>query len=91
MDYVVKRGIWQVIGHVPLTEDLKEEPWFFKKDDISGVLTFYRNSTGEEIPATRRDCESLECAAVWEVEHVVERLQDHFAGRRNAWVDSMRP
>jgi hypothetical protein len=91
MDYAVKKGIWKVIGNAPLTEDLLIEPWFFKKDPISGVLTLYRDSTGEEIPATRNDCEKLERAAVWDPEHVADRLRDHFTGRPNKWVMSMRP
>ena len=91
MDYAVKKGVWEVIGNAPLTEDLLTEPWFFKKDPISGVLTLYRDSTSEEILAKRSDCEKLECAAVWDPEHVADRLRDHFAGRPNKWVMSMRP
>jgi hypothetical protein len=89
MDYAIKRGVWPVIGHVPLTEDLLVEPWFFKKDSITGALTRYR--AGEEIPAKRRECQKLECAAVWDPEHVADRLRDHFAGRPNVWVVSLRP
>jgi len=91
MDHAIKDGIWKIIGHVPLTEDLLAEPTFFKKDPITGALTLYRDSNGQEIPASRSDCEGLECAAVWDVRHVVDRLVDHFAGRKNAWVESMRP
>ena len=91
MDYAIKKGVWQVIGNVPPTEDLLVEPWFFKKDPISEVLTLYRDSTGEEVPAKRSDCEKLEYAAVWDPEHVADRLRDHFAGRPNMWVESMRP
>jgi hypothetical protein len=91
MDYAVKKGVWEVIGNAPLTEDLLIEPWFFKKDPISRVLTLYRDSTAEEIPANRSECEKLECAAVWDPEHVADRLRDHFAGRPNKWVLSMRP
>jgi hypothetical protein len=85
----VQGGAWQVIGHMPLPEELLVEPWFFKKDSLTGALSLYRYP--EEVPATRRDCEGLECAAVWDGQHVVDRLRDHFAGRKNAWVESMRP
>ncbi|PHR97587.1 MAG: hypothetical protein COA78_27390 [Blastopirellula sp.] len=91
MDYAIKDGILPVIGHVELEEELLEEPLFFKKDTISGRLTIYRDSTGEEVPATIEECEDYECAAVWDPEHIVDRLVDHFAGRPNAWVESMRP
>jgi hypothetical protein len=91
MEYAVTRGIWPVIGNAPLPKDLLEEPLFFKKDPITGALRIYRDSTQEEFPATREQCEKLECAAVWDPEHIVDRLKDHFAGRPNIWVESMRP
>jgi hypothetical protein len=68
-----------------------EQPWFFKEDPISHALSRYRGGGGDEVPASAEQCEGLECAAVWEAEHVVERLSDHFAGRPNAWVESMKP
>lgn len=91
MNYAVTQGIWQIIGNSPLDEKLSEEPLFFKKDLVSGVLSIYRDSTGEEMPATPEQCENLECAAVWEPNHVIDRLKDHFAGQQNKWVESMRP
>ena len=91
MDHAITDGAWSIIGHAPLDKELMVEPLLFKKDEISKALTLYRDSTGEEVPATRKDFEGLVCAAVWEAEHVVERLNDHFAGRSNCWVESMRP
>jgi hypothetical protein len=91
MNYAITDGDWPILGNLPLEPELLVEPVFFKKDPITGELTFYRDSTQEEIPATRAQCRRLECAAVWEPEHVVERLNDHFAGRPNPWVESMRP
>lgn len=91
MDYAVTRGVWPVIGHAALDAKLLEEPLFYKKDIISKQLTIYRDSTGEETPATISACENLECAAVWDPEHIVDRLVDHFAGRPNQWVESLRP
>ncbi len=91
MDYAITKGDWPVIGHAPLEESLKVEPLFYKKDSISKRLVIYRDSTGEEIPATPEECEKLECAAAWDPEHVVDRLRDHFAGRPNKWVESLRP
>jgi len=89
MDYAISNGIWPVIGHVPLTKELLVESRFFKRDAITESLTIYRDSTGEEIPASKQECEGLECAAVWDPEHVVDRLRDHFAGRPNKWLESV--
>ena len=91
MNYAITDGDWPVLGNLPLEPELTTEPLFFKKDPISKALSIYRDSTGEKVPASRIDCEKLECAAAWEPEHVVDRLNDHFAGRPNGWVESMRP
>jgi hypothetical protein len=91
MDYATEDGVWQVIGHVPVRAELITEPWFCWKDPITGELTRYHDSTGQEIPAEPEDRRSLECAAVWDPEHVADRLRDHFAGRGCRWVESMCP
>jgi hypothetical protein len=91
MNHAVTDGSWPVVGSASLDENLLVEPLFFKKDRISQRLSIYRDSTGEETPATPEQCEQLECAAVWEPAHIIDRLIDHFAGRRNKWVESLRP
>jgi hypothetical protein len=91
MNFAVTDGVWQIIGKAPLNGKLLDEPLFFKKDSVSGALSVYRDSTGEERPASREECETLERAAVWEPSHVVDRLVDYFAGRPNKWLESMRP
>ena len=90
MKYAVTSGEWPVIGHIPLTDDLKESPRFFKKDRIAKKLSIYLGD-GVEQPATLEEIEGLECAAGWDPEHVVDRLNDHFAGRPNKWVLSLLP
>jgi hypothetical protein len=91
MDRAITNGEWPVVAHFPLENDLLIEALFYKKDPITGALTIYRDSTGEETQATKEQCEGLERAAVWDPHHVVDRLNDHFAGRPNKWVESMRP
>lgn len=91
MNYAIKDRIWPVIGHMPLTPELKESPRFFKKDPINGKLSITITGGGDEVPATAEECRGLECAAVWEPEHIVGRLKDHFAGRPNVWVERFRP
>jgi hypothetical protein len=90
MNYAISDGDWSIIGNLPLTPDLEEQPTFFKKDPISHRLSIYFGG-GVERPASLGEVEGLECAAVWEPEHVADRLRDLFAGRPNKWVDSMRP
>lgn len=90
MKYAISDGDYQVIGHLPLTPDLLEKPPFFKQDPLNGKLSITYDG-GDEQPATRKEIEGLEHAAVWEPEHIVDRLNDHFAGQPNAWVELTRP
>jgi hypothetical protein len=89
MNHAVTRGRWPVIGHATVPDKLLQTPWFFKKDIISGELSITQTGA-EEIPATYEQCKALERCAVWDPEHVEDRLRDHFAGRPNVWVESLR-
>jgi len=96
MNHAVTSGRWPVIGAVPLSDDERRRPErFFKQDPLNSNLTIYWEDpeSGEphEIPALLEEAENLECAAVWDPEHVEDRLRDHFAGRPNKWVESLRP
>ena len=91
MKYAIGKNGWPIVGRLEVTSDEKAEPWFFKKDLVSGKLTRYRDSTGKEIAATLAECAALECAAVWDPKHVESRLADQFAGRPNKWFEAMRP
>jgi hypothetical protein len=90
MNVAVTSGRWEIIGNAPLEKNLLEQPYFFKKDPLSPKsLSIYHE--GNERPATLEECKNLECAAVWDAEHVEDRLRDHYAGKSNKWVESMRP
>lgn len=87
----VTSGRWRVIGTAPLEAHLSMAVPYFKRGSISGKGEgLYVYSRGEERPATREECETLEVAAVWAPEHVEDRLRDHFAGRPCRWVAGMR-
>jgi hypothetical protein len=88
-NYAVEDGRWQVIGNRSLTHDLLVEPVFYKQDPITKAMSLYQGT--REWPATLEECEGLECAAVWEPEHIEERLIDHFEGRTNRWVVLLQP
>jgi hypothetical protein len=70
--------------------ELAVAPWFFKQDAISGKVTVGRTGSEERLPEPGQ-IDNLERAAVWSATHIVDRLQDHFAGKPNKWVASMRP
>lgn len=82
-------GRWSIIGYAPLEPVLQEPGRYFRQDALDPrKLWIYVE--GSEVPATWEECQSLERVAVWEPEHIEDRLRDHFAGRPNKWVESMR-
>lgn len=85
----MRDGAWPVVGHIEPDRDALRPPTFFKQDPISRKLTVTYDG-GSEVPATAEECVDLERAAVWEPEHVAERLADHFDRRPNVWVESLR-
>ena len=89
MDYAVKKNRWIQIGVVPLEARLLKPQRYFIQDVISGEFSIYLNDVITS--ASRSECIGLECAAVWDPEHVEDRLRDHFAGKPNVWVEQLQP
>jgi hypothetical protein len=89
MKHAVTRGRWKRVGHVSLSDAEARPPAKFIRDRLCrGKYQIYEN--GQIRNATREECEGLEAAAVWEPEHVEDRLRDFYAGRPNKWVESLR-
>ena len=88
MNSAVESGRWEVIGSASLTPELAAIPKFFKQSPLNKKLTIYFK--GEETPCTKDECQNLERAAVWDPEHVEDRLRDYYAGVPNQWVESLK-
>lgn len=96
MSYAVTAGRWPVVGVVALSADeLSNTEVFFKQDALSGALSLYwEDSTTKQTFSEKtslEECLMLERAAVWDPDHVEDRIRDHYAGRPNKWVESLRP
>lgn len=87
---LLAEGEWEAIGVVPLDGSLQPPKEQFIQDDLDPDDCQIINDAGEIRPATREECEGLEAAAVWEPEHIDDRLVDHYAGRPNEWVESLK-
>ncbi|WP_240309345.1 immunity 26/phosphotriesterase HocA family protein [Sphingomonas ginsengisoli (ex An et al. 2013)] len=94
MNHAVTSRRWPVVGSADIPEELRFSPKFCKQDELSGILSIYH-----EIPelaplyeryASPGECIGLETAAVWEPEHVEDRLRDHFRGLPNKWVEQLK-
>ena len=89
LDSAVKEGRWQVVGNRPLEKCLQQPMPKFMQDRLRPEsFSIYEN--GQIRPASRTECLGLERASVWDPAHVEERLRDHFAGRKNKWLESQK-
>lgn len=89
-DEVISKGKWLKIGNMDIRKNLIIEPFKFIQDSLNlNNFERYNPNTGEITKATRAQVEGLECAAVWEAEHVEDRLRDHYNGIPSAWVQQL--
>jgi hypothetical protein len=84
MKQAITQGRWKVIGNRPLSADLTAPIETFLQDRITGKLSILVGHV--QRPASVEECLPLERAAVWEPEHVEDRLQDARLGRESRWV-----
>jgi hypothetical protein len=89
MNSAVTRGRWKIIGYLSLEPELKELPKFFIQDELDPAKFFIYHK-GEAYPVTREECEGLEREAVWDAEHVEDRLRDYYKGVPNRIVESLK-
>lgn len=72
-----RTGRWRRVGHAALDESSPRRAVFFKQDALNPRrCSLYQN--GQERPASPEECVGLERAAVWDPEHVEDRLRDRF-------------
>jgi hypothetical protein len=92
-----RNGRWTLLDTIPLLDrERQRSDVKFRQDMPSGALTIESRPHPPSLDfrrrtATAEECQSLEQAAVWSPEHVEDRLRDHFDGRPNTWVESLRP
>ena len=85
-DYKSASG-WRKIGRAPVRAEVQYPPPQFMRN--GDRFRIYDPHTGIISAATYDECKDLERCAVWEVEHVEDRLRDHFAGQPNKWLESL--
>ena len=73
-------GRWIRLMNMPVHPALEEAVPRFKKDPVNQKLSLYFPG-GKEVPAEPEQCKGLERAAVWDAEHVEERLEAYLEGR----------
>ena len=74
------------IGKLSLREDFLLPPLFYIVDNISKNFFVYNALDGTITPSDKKQCKGLECAAVWEDNHVLDRIKDYYEGRECVWL-----
>lgn len=70
---ILKSGTWPIVGHEAFSSmDDEWPPPMRIKDPISGGHSIYHK--GEIRRATATECVGLETAAVWDADHIIDRL-----------------
>lgn len=81
-------GSWRILGNAPLTGELLE-PAVYRNQPV-GSNEVFRYQSGKLTPSSVDEVKDLELLAVWLGQHIVDRLNDHFAGKQNRWVELFR-
>ncbi|WP_407673553.1 Imm26 family immunity protein [Paludisphaera rhizosphaerae] len=91
MRYAHSTGRWPKIGVAPILTTLQEPVWRYNQDPLrpQDIRITFDGCNGPLGSLT--DCEGLECAAVWDPEHVESRLKSHYAGVPCRLTLSLRP
>jgi len=88
---VITKGIWVKIGKLDIRDELKELPMQFIQDSQNpNNFEIYNPNTGEISKATKEQCLGLECAAVWEANHIEDRIRDYYNSIPNVWVEQLK-
>ena len=88
---VITTGRWEIIGTVKLDSRFATLPLNFIQDSINPEsFEIYNPNNGEITKSSKENCLGLECAAVWEAEHVESRIFDYFSGKENVWVKQLQ-
>lgn len=86
--YIITRGYWPIIGIMPIKEEFREMPNEFIHHDYGKVeFELYDPNTGSITPSTREECKNLERAAVWDRNHIIDRIRDHYNGVPCIWLE----
>lgn len=88
-DYAITKGFWLKIGKkLPLEKHLLKLPPLYTEDLLTGKYLIYEN--GKQVETTKEHIKGLESYTVWSPEGLEKRLNDHFANRKNEFVENMK-
>jgi len=84
MNTAVRSNRWKIVDEKLLERELAQERLYFMQDTLTGQYSVYYSVTGEIQPSCKEICVNLERAAVWDAQHVEDRLRKHFSSMRDS-------
>jgi len=88
---VFKKSNWSSLGIVPLSEIEQQRNIIFFKQDIKDFdLCTLVDIAGNEYKSTPQECVGKERLAVWDHEHVEERLRNIYLKKKDLVVENMK-
>ncbi|CAA7196835.1 Imm26 family immunity protein [Chryseobacterium potabilaquae] len=90
-DQIITKGEWLKVGKMDIRKELEILPMKFIQDALQpDHFEFYNPNMGEIAPATKKEIIGLERAAVWDKNHVEDRIRDYYNGVPCAWLKDDR-
>lgn len=83
--HVIGQGEWLKVGKRPIREEFKYFPDHYIYHDWNHRFFLYRVETGEIIRASKEECRGLERSAVWDSNHVEDRIVAHYNNMPYGW------
>lgn len=88
-DNYILDGTWEKIGKSEIKKEFLQPVPYFIQDALNpDKFEIYLN--GNIRPATKKECLELDRCAVWAVNHIEDRIRDHYNNKPNAWVEQMK-
>ena len=89
-DHAITSGRWEIIGTTMLDDAVANIPKQFLQDVGNYQKCRLIDADGNITAASIEECRELERSAVWEPEHIEDRIRDYYAGKPNIWVESLK-
>lgn len=87
---MVNTEVWKVVGDIPIRDDLKILPNMYMQDNITKEVSLYHTMTGEITPSTESEISGLECCAVWNKEHIEDRIIAYYDNQPCIWLEALK-
>ena len=83
---VITQGVWLKVGKLPVRKEFEIAPMEYIYDMVGKKFEQYDPNTGEITPSTKEIARGREAAAVWDNNHIEDRIRDHYNNVPCIWL-----